>query len=259
MPTSIIDSPDDIEIRPRFMRKLAMYLFCKPFIKGKKVIDIACEEGYWAASLVDEANEIVGIDNRPKAIEKAKKKYTSTKLSFKVMDINQLLLDDSIFDVSISIGVIEYLKDYRKHIEEAHRIIKANGLFILGALNSNLSFGTDPFHFQEFNSSELKELLEEYFSTVTIYGLRGKSDTVVKYWDRRRAKVKKLLRWDFLGLHKWMPRSIYSKVFTNIQKRYRHALYVEQEKEISKIKPNDFIIEKENLESAWIFICLAQK
>ncbi len=236
-----------------------MYLFCKPFVKDKKAIDIVCEEGYWAASLVDEANEMIGVDTRPEVIEEAKKKYTSKKLFFEVMDINKLLFDDNVFDVSISIGVIEYLKDYRRHIEEACRIIKNDGLFILGALNSNLSFGTDPFHFHEFNHIELKHLLEEYFSTVTVYGLRGKSNTLIKYWEHRREKVKKLLRWDFLRLHKWMPRSIYSKVFTIVQKRYRHALYLEQEKEIQKIKPNDFIIEKENLENAWVFICLAQK
>lgn len=253
------DTPDEIEMQPRFMREWAMYQFCLPLVRGKKAIDLGCGEGYGTACLAAEAKEIIGIDLSPETVIKAQKKYNLPNLRFEVMDANHTQYDENFFNVAISMAVIEHIKDYRRHINEAYRILKSGGLFILGALNGSLSLGEDAFHFKEFNAEEIKELLQERFSKVEIYGVKGKSEAVISYRERQQARVKKFLQWDILRLRKWLPRFIYAFIYNLLQKKHRKVLYSGQEEEFAKITTDDFAIEKERLEGAWNFICLAWK
>lgn len=253
------DTPHELEIQPRFMREMAMYQFCLSFVKGKKVVDLGCGEGYGAAYLASEAEKVIGIDTSHEAMTDAKRKYNLPNLCFEVMDVNYLQYYGDYFDVAISMAVIEHLKDYCRHINEAHRVLKGSGLFILGALNGSLSLGEDAFHYKEFSAEELRKLLQGRFSTVEIYGVEGKSETVIRYRENQRARVKKFMKWDVLRLHKRLPRSIYIPIYNFLQKRHRKKLLLGHEDEYVKITPQDFTIEKEKLEEAWNFICLAWK
>ena len=51
------------------------YVFARAFVRGKRVLDAACGEGYGSALLADEAASVVGIDVDAAAIQHARSRY----------------------------------------------------------------------------------------------------------------------------------------------------------------------------------------
>ena len=75
---------------------LERYRFARKYTSNCKVLDLACGIGYGSFLLATEGNvkEICGTDVSHNAIAEAKKKYQSSKLSFKVVDGTHLPFPD---------------------------------------------------------------------------------------------------------------------------------------------------------------------
>ncbi|HEY0465678.1 MAG TPA: methyltransferase domain-containing protein, partial [Polyangiaceae bacterium] len=50
------------------------YLLARELVKGKRVLDIACGEGYGSALLASVAREVTGVDVAPECIAHASKR-----------------------------------------------------------------------------------------------------------------------------------------------------------------------------------------
>src|SRR5512139_3486774 len=61
---------------------LHRYRFAKEFVKGKKVLDLACGEGYGSLMLSEEAGDVTGIDIDETTIRHASSKYLRGNLKF---------------------------------------------------------------------------------------------------------------------------------------------------------------------------------
>ena len=71
--------PDVPEENYWYRRHLAVYEWIADRVWGRRVVDLACGEGYGSAVLARTAERVVGVDANPEAFEHARLKYTSER------------------------------------------------------------------------------------------------------------------------------------------------------------------------------------
>lgn len=110
---------------------LNMILRC---VKDKKVLDLGCGTGRGIKHLYDfKAAEVCGVDVSEKMIAIAQKKFKTTK--FVLADSENLPFEDESFDVVTALYLIVHIGDLRKTFDEAFRVLKKGGIFILSNIN----------------------------------------------------------------------------------------------------------------------------
>ena len=100
----------------------------KTYFKGKDILDIGCGIGRVTSEINKLGYNVIGIDNAPKLIEKAKRLHKHIKL--KVMDATELDFKNNSFDiVYLGYNTIDYT-DRLKVLKEVYRVLKKGGLII---------------------------------------------------------------------------------------------------------------------------------
>ncbi len=154
-----------------------------------KVLDIACGRGSTAFYLAEKYGcSIVGIDISEKLIQEAKeisrKKKLDDKVKFIVGNAMDLPFDDNQFDVAISQGILVFVDDKIKTINEASRVIKDGGK----AGWIELSWKKEP----------NKEFLDKVFNILNAYCLKNARtyDGWVKEFNMANIQDLKVLKGD---------------------------------------------------------------
>lgn len=197
------------------------YKFAKQFVKGKKVLDIACGVGYGSKILCDaEALNVIGCDISKDAIDHAIKNYGNESLSFKMMDATKLNFPDNFFDVIISFETLEHVSEYKTMLNEFFRVLKEDGMLIISTPNKDVSSKgkekpRNPFHSQEFTKSEFINLLEENFSNIKLY-----SQLLIIKLNKRKQFLRKsiinLKKIDILKIRTKFPEKVYHNISSSI-------------------------------------------
>ena len=156
---------------------LHRYAFASQFVNGKKVLDLACGEGYGSFLLSKTARCVMGIDINPETIQHASNAYPKDNLEFKEGSILNVPISGSkIFDVIICFEVIEHITEHEILLSEISRLLKDEGLLIISTPNKKIySDGPDyhnPFHEKELYFNEFRDLLKINFSRVYFFGQR---------------------------------------------------------------------------------------
>ena len=158
--------------------------------KGNLVLDLACGNGYGTNILGSVSGvKVVGGDISEQTLALCKNRYSKNeKLEFKFLDATKIDYPDSYFDVIASFETIEHTTQYLQMVKELSRVLKKGGVLLLSTPNSKVTSPNgkiiNPYHTQEFNSSELEQLLKQGFDSVTVYGqeyIRYKNKTGFKY------------------------------------------------------------------------------
>lgn len=171
-------SPPQLEAEHR-----ARYEFAAPLVKGLRVIDLGCGEGYGSHILSCFADSVVGVDIDAASIEHAKNTYAGDNLRFITADITNLPIFKNEFNACVCFEVIEHIANYHDVLKEITRILEPGGIVIISTPNAfvKVSSQPNPFHVKEFTLMEFRNLLEEYFPestrTIEIYGQFRKGKT----------------------------------------------------------------------------------
>lgn len=113
---------------PRVKKQLALYT--KYLTKEDKILEGGCGLGPYLIYLHNKGYDITGIDYNEEPLKKIKS-YDSS-LSVSVMDVRNLLFRNESFGAYLSLGVIEhFVEGPQKAIEEAYRVLKEEGVFIV--------------------------------------------------------------------------------------------------------------------------------
>lgn len=161
--------PEDAHARI-FWEHLGRYRFAKDFVRGQRVLDIACGDGYGAAALARAgASSVIGIDVAPEVCEHARRKYG---LDARVGDAQAIPLPDRSIDCVVSFETIEHVDNPLLFVRECARVLVPAGILIVSSPNRPVysSEGRqNPFHRREFDEHEFVDLLRTEFNTVRLY------------------------------------------------------------------------------------------
>ncbi len=146
---------------------LHRYAIALQFAQGKKILDIACGEGYGTNILSTKAIHVTGIDIDSKTIDNANIKYKNENLEFKNGDIKKIPVADNSFDLITCFETIEHVDEQEKILTELKRVLTDNGILIISTPEkSNYSDKTNhknPFHKKELYGYEFKEMIDKFF------------------------------------------------------------------------------------------------
>ena len=151
------------------------YVFATKFVKGKKVLDAACGEGYGSYLLSGDAKEVVGIDIFEEVIFNAKEKYKKNNLSFISSSIETIPMPDDYFDIIVSFETIEHVEEevQNKFLNEISRVLKPEGILIMSTPNkavyTDLVDYKNEFHVKEFYYNEYLNFIKRKFEFVNMY------------------------------------------------------------------------------------------
>ena len=160
-----------------FRRHLAVYEWIAARVRGLRVIDMACGEGYGADILASVAATVVGVDANPDAHEHARLRYRRNNLRFE-RDLVESFAEPA--DAVVFLQTIEHLQDPASVLEHFRSLVGAAGsagvVFVstpnvLTLAPAGASRSDNPWHVHEYRSSEFDRLCRAKFASVELYGL----------------------------------------------------------------------------------------
>lgn len=161
--------PEDADSNT-FWEHVYRYRFACSYVRGKRVLDIACGEGYGAAALLKSgASNLTGVDISAEACEHAAQRYGITT---KTGDAKKIPLGDKSVDIVVSFETIEHVDQPDRFLDECVRVLAPGGKLIISTPNVDSRDNhtePNPFHLKELNLKEFKSLLEERFERVDLY------------------------------------------------------------------------------------------
>lgn len=140
---------------------------------GGKWLDIACGSGYGTELISEVADYVTGFDIDTKTIKYAKKHHKIRQnIEFINQDIlNPSVLENSSFDVIISVETIEHLNDAKPFLNRIYQLLKIGGIFIVTTPESQFGGGKNPynkFHLNEYTLDQVRAILNLFFHEVII-------------------------------------------------------------------------------------------
>lgn len=158
---SVTPERANIEVAIHFAR----YAIGKSVVKGKRVLDFACGEGYGSYLLKQAgAEHVMGVDVSSDSIARATQLFGDEGIEFKVADATNLaaLFSECEFDVVISVETIEHLADPVSFLKGLKRVAKPDGVIILSCPNDYWYYPEDhqanPYHRRKYRLREFQVL-----------------------------------------------------------------------------------------------------
>ncbi len=105
-------------------------------VKGKKILDAGCGEGYLSRVYTEKGANVVGVDFSPKLIALSQKKFADLDIEFLVADICQLdPLKDNQFDIVLCNLVLLNIECLDKSLQEFYRVLRPGGFLIFSVVH----------------------------------------------------------------------------------------------------------------------------
>lgn len=234
------------------------YEWAVEYVKGKKIADIGCADGYGTQSYATHVESVIGVDYSEPTLVKAREKYTHLKnLSFISGKVPPLPLESNSLDVITAFQFIEHIEDRAGFMKDVMRVLKPGGVFLCTTPNNKMSIARNPFHVHEYTFAEMEKEAGGIFSEIELWGVQG-SERVNKYYEDNAKWAKKILRLDPLGLHKMIPANWLVAPYNFLTSIMRKELK-EVNKETLAIDTKDFFLTQDRLDFTWDIVLIAKK
>jgi 2-polyprenyl-3-methyl-5-hydroxy-6-metoxy-1,4-benzoquinol methylase len=157
-----------------YRRHEAVYEWIAERVMGRRVVDLACGEGYGTKVLARTARSVVGVDANPEAFEHARAKYTTRTTRFE-----RGLIDtwEGDVDCVVFLQTIEHVEDPDVTLAHVRELVGDAGIAFVSTPNvltlapAGAKKSDNPWHVREYRAAEFRELCERHFGTVDLYGL----------------------------------------------------------------------------------------
>jgi 2-polyprenyl-3-methyl-5-hydroxy-6-metoxy-1,4-benzoquinol methylase len=188
--------PDVPEENYWFQRHLVVYRWIAERVRGRRVVDLACGEGYGSAELARTAASVVGVDANPEAFEHARAKYRQV-----TFERNMVELWDGDVDCVVFLQTIEHVPDPDGVLEHIRELIGPDGIAFVSTPNvltlapKGEERSGNPWHVREYRPDEYRELCARHFARVDLLGLfharklRAHELALKAGWDRAHAAL----------------------------------------------------------------------
>ena len=185
--------PDVPEENYWFRRHLAVYEWIAARVGGKRVVDMACGEGYGSDVLARSAASVVGVDANPEAHEHARLRYVRPNLRYE-RDLVESFAEPC--DAVVFLQTIEHVQDAGAILEHFKSMLSSGGVAYVSTPNlltlapPGAEKSDNPWHVREYRAAEFRELCEAHFDRVEMLGLfharklRAHEVAIKLGWDR---------------------------------------------------------------------------
>ena len=166
--------PDVPEENYWYRRHLVVYEWIASRVGGRRVVDLACGEGYGSAVLARTAASVVGVDANPEAFEHARLRYRAPKLRF---ERTMLELWEGDVDCVVFLQTIEHVQDPDAVLARLRALVGSDGVAYVSTPNvltlapKGEARSGNPWHVREYRAEEYRALCERHFGSVELLGL----------------------------------------------------------------------------------------
>lgn len=164
------------------------YLLARGLVNGRRVLDIACGEGYGSDLMAGVAAQVVGVDIVPEVLEHARRRYRRPHLRFAAGSCTAIPLASQCVDVVVSFETLEHHDQHDAMIREVKRVLTPGGLLIISSPDrreySDIPGYTNPYHVRELYRDEFEALLTSHFRAVAFVGQRVRAGSVLSPVDQ---------------------------------------------------------------------------
>ena len=166
--------PDVPEENYWYRRHLVVYEWIAARAHGRRVVDLACGEGYGSAVLGRTAASVVGVDANPDAFEHARLKYTGANVRF---ERNMLELWTGDVDCVVFLQTIEHVQDPDAVLARLAAMVGPDGVAYVSTPNvltlapKGEERSGNPWHVREYRPEEFAALCARHFARVDALGL----------------------------------------------------------------------------------------
>lgn len=175
---------------------------------GKRVLDVACGDGYGSRILARDAERVFGLDNDPDEFNLAVRSGSLKRVEFHLGDARRLPFPEDYFDVAVSMETIEHFREQEEFLREIKRVVKPEGVVVISTPDHDTNMKMGVYHSRrvghghpgEMTFSQFFYLMNRYFRDVEFYGqmflvgepgLKHKLSNLVKRLDV--LKVRRLI------------------------------------------------------------------
>jgi SAM-dependent methyltransferase len=157
-----------------YRRHLVVYEWIAERVRGQRVLDMACGEGYGTAVLARTAASATGVDANPDAHEHARLRYTGQNIRF-ARDLVDRYVEPA--DAVVFLQTIEHLQEPGKVLEHFRSLLTAGGRVYVSTPNvltlapKGAARSGNPWHVHEYRREEFESLCRAHFAEVELYGL----------------------------------------------------------------------------------------
>ena len=185
--------PDVPEENYWYRRHLVVYEWIAQRVGGKRVVDMACGEGYGSNVLAERAASVVGVDANPEAHEHARLRYVRPNLRFE-RDLVEGFSEPC--DAVVFLQTIEHVQDAGAILEHFKSMLAPGGVAYVSTPNvltlapPGAERSDNPWHVHEYRAEEFRALCEAHFPRVELLGLfharklRAHELAIKLGWDR---------------------------------------------------------------------------
>lgn len=185
--------PDLPEENYWYRRHLVVYEWVAAQVAGKRVVDMACGEGYGSNVLAGTAASVVGVDANPEAHEHARLRYVRPNLRFE-RDLVESFSEPS--DAVVFLQTIEHVQDAGAILDHFRSMLAPGGVAYVSTPNlltlapPGAEKSDNPWHVREYRAAEFRALCEAHFPRVEMLGLfharklRAHEIAIELGWDR---------------------------------------------------------------------------
>lgn len=125
---SLDDSYQKQVILPNILR------ICSP-VKDKKILDLACGQGYFSEVFLNEGAQITSTDISPELINLAKKRIgNNSKINFVTSSAHKIIesgVKENCYDIAICVLASQNIKEFDIAIKEVFKSLKVGGKFVV--------------------------------------------------------------------------------------------------------------------------------
>nr|VFK11761.1 MAG: Methyltransferase domain-containing protein [Candidatus Kentron sp. LPFa] len=157
---------------------LVRYQLAIPYCAGKRVLDVACGEGYGALFLKrNGAASVDAVDVSPEAISVAKSLFSEEGVNFHECAAEQVdeLFAEQSFDLIISLETIEHLSQPERFLVALKKLAEPDAAIIISCPNDHWYYPSDeeknPFHVRKYTFDEFRELTTAILGNQAIWGI----------------------------------------------------------------------------------------
>jgi len=166
--------PDVPEENYWYRRHLVVYEWIAARTIGRRVVDMACGEGYGSEVLSRGAASVVGVDANPEAHEHARLRYVRQNLRFE-RDLVETFSEPC--DAVVFLQTIEHVQNPGEILEHFKAMLAPGGIAYVSTPNlltlapPGAEKSENPWHVKEYRAAEFRALCEAHFEQVELWGL----------------------------------------------------------------------------------------